>query len=164
MKKFSKSTSIICTERVFLYPADQNTKVNGVKWGFRQRRKKFSSKQLKWRECREWQTKTYMWRYRKNGQKWPKNGGPKRVKNGQKWGSKKGSKKAQKLSFSTLEKLHDINETMMTSRIIKTSTQTIKHKKNDKRGWSKKDHDSIKMTRKGSWERVVKNDVSSITQ
>jgi hypothetical protein len=34
MKKFSKSTSIICTERVFLYPADQNTKVNGVKWGF----------------------------------------------------------------------------------------------------------------------------------
>jgi hypothetical protein len=34
MKKFSKSTSIICTERVFLYPADQNTKENGVKWGF----------------------------------------------------------------------------------------------------------------------------------
>jgi hypothetical protein len=34
IKKFSKSTSIICTERVFLYPADQNTKENGVKWGF----------------------------------------------------------------------------------------------------------------------------------
>jgi hypothetical protein len=34
MKKFSKSTSIICTERVFLYPADQNTKENGVKWAF----------------------------------------------------------------------------------------------------------------------------------
>jgi hypothetical protein len=34
MEKSSKSTSIICTERVFLYPADQNTKVNGVKWGF----------------------------------------------------------------------------------------------------------------------------------
>jgi hypothetical protein len=45
IKKFSKSTSIICTERVFLYPADQNTKENGVKWGFRQRRKKFSFKQ-----------------------------------------------------------------------------------------------------------------------
>jgi hypothetical protein len=34
IKKFLKSTSIICTERVFLYPADQNTKENGVKWGF----------------------------------------------------------------------------------------------------------------------------------
>jgi hypothetical protein len=34
MKKSSKRTSIILTERVFLYPADQNTKVNGVKWGF----------------------------------------------------------------------------------------------------------------------------------
>jgi hypothetical protein len=34
IKKLSKSTSIICTERVFLYPADQNTKENGVKWGF----------------------------------------------------------------------------------------------------------------------------------
>jgi hypothetical protein len=47
MKKFLKSTSIILTERVFLYPADQNTKENGVKWGFRQRRKKFYSKQFK---------------------------------------------------------------------------------------------------------------------
>jgi hypothetical protein len=47
IKKFLKSTSIICTERVFLYPADQNTKENGIKWGFRQRRKKFSSKQSK---------------------------------------------------------------------------------------------------------------------
>jgi hypothetical protein len=47
MEKSSKSTSIICTERVFLYPADQNTKENGVKWGFRQRRKKFSVKQFK---------------------------------------------------------------------------------------------------------------------
>jgi hypothetical protein len=34
IKKFRKSTSIILTERVFLYPADQNTKENGVKWGF----------------------------------------------------------------------------------------------------------------------------------
>jgi hypothetical protein len=51
MKKLSKSTSIICTERVFLYPADQNTKVNGVKWALSPRRKKFSSKQHK---CREW--------------------------------------------------------------------------------------------------------------
>jgi hypothetical protein len=50
MKKFSKRTSIICTERVFLYPADQNTKVNGVKWGFRQRRKKFVFNQYKRRE------------------------------------------------------------------------------------------------------------------
>jgi hypothetical protein len=29
MKKSPKGTSIICTERVFLYPADQNTKANG---------------------------------------------------------------------------------------------------------------------------------------
>jgi hypothetical protein len=34
MKKFLRRASIILTERVFLYPADQNTKENGVKWGF----------------------------------------------------------------------------------------------------------------------------------
>jgi hypothetical protein len=104
MKKFSRRASIILTERVFLYPADQNTKENGVKWGFRQRRKKFSSKQHKWCECREQQTKTYMRWQRKKGQKWPKNGGPKRVKNGQKRGSKKGPKKGQKSTFSSSEK------------------------------------------------------------
>jgi hypothetical protein len=47
IKKFSKSPSIICTERVFLYPADQNTKENGVKRGFRRWRKKFVFKQYK---------------------------------------------------------------------------------------------------------------------
>jgi hypothetical protein len=47
MEKSSKSTSIICTERVFLYPADQNTKENGVKRGFRRWRKKFVFKQCK---------------------------------------------------------------------------------------------------------------------
>jgi hypothetical protein len=107
MEKSSKSTSIICTERVFLYPADQNTKENGVKWGFRRRRKKFVFKQCKWREWREWQTKTCMAWQRKKGQKWPKNGGPKRVKNGQKWGSKKGSKKGQKSTFPRFEKIHE---------------------------------------------------------
>jgi hypothetical protein len=104
IKKFLKSTSIICTERVFLYPADQNTKENGVKRGFWSRRKKFSSKQRKWRKWREWQTKSYMWWQRKKGQKWPKNGGPKRVKNGQKWGPKKGQKRAKNRLFSNSQK------------------------------------------------------------
>jgi hypothetical protein len=47
MKKFLRGASIILTERVFLYPADQNTKENGVKWGFWSKREKFSFKQRK---------------------------------------------------------------------------------------------------------------------
>jgi hypothetical protein len=128
MKKFSKSTSIICTERVFLYPADQNTKENGVKWGFRQRRKKFSSKQHKWRECRERQPKTYMWRYWKKVKNDQKTGVQKGSKMAKNEGLKKGQKRAKNQIFRTLKSnewkiCYDMNSKE------KKATWSDKHKK-----------------------------------
>jgi hypothetical protein len=130
MKKSSKSTSIICTERVFLYPADQNTKVNGVKWGFRQTR--VTNKNLHGLTTKKGSKMTKK-RGSKKGQKWPKIGVQKRVKNGPKINFfediKTNVDKTKKIRVTTTLKLILISQTYEKQRQLTTKkTQNLSQK------------------------------------